>query len=383
VKNETIRLRPSSSKTWLNCPGSVKLSAIADGINPPSENNYQAEGTAAHALLELSLRLGVSPSKLKEFAGDFATAEDFIAAVEIAYNFINDYKPWDKISLEKQLTHRFEGNPVYELSGRADVIITFKKRHIIIDYKHGAGVPVIAEGNTQLLTYAALLNASEPKQEVEVVIIQPRCWSGNDISSKVVYTWDDLSLHLSKIVAAAVSAASADTQSNKPEINKRKAHAGCGNCSAVGICPTLHSHLVTGLSVNNISELSKDYLSTATLQELMHIYKNKALIIDFVKSTEAFLTSTLSTQLATGIKSELTNNYNLQDRLGVTKWTDLEQVADICEREGLELNKRVPKTPKMLLSEVKSEELKSELQGFTGREKIGMKMKIKKKGVSK
>ena len=71
-------LSPSASHRWLACPGSIE----ANRDKPYEENKYAIEGTTAHALLEASLILGVSP---EYFLGMMPETGLFTVTEEMAY----------------------------------------------------------------------------------------------------------------------------------------------------------------------------------------------------------------------------------------------------------------------------------------------------------
>ena len=52
-------LGASSAARWMNCPGSVQLAESLP--EQDTTTKYAAEGTVAHALAELALRMGVDP----------------------------------------------------------------------------------------------------------------------------------------------------------------------------------------------------------------------------------------------------------------------------------------------------------------------------------
>lgn len=167
----------SSAYRWTNCPGSVALSR---GI-PRSDTDYSREGTAAHALAELAHRRLKHPDFwLGEIVEGVEVTEDMADAVRIYLDYLQDLITLDdevhvehRVSLERL-------NPPVPMYGTCDMLVyrRTEKKLWVIDYKHGKGVPVDVTGNKQLRYYAlgALLSldASQPVDEVEAVIVQPR-----------------------------------------------------------------------------------------------------------------------------------------------------------------------------------------------------------------
>lgn len=78
------------------------------------------------------------------------------------------------------IEQKFDLSSVYPgLFGTSDATLYNPdlKKLIVVDYKHGAGLPVGVEGNLQLQYYGlgALLASGFPCATVELVIVQPRC----------------------------------------------------------------------------------------------------------------------------------------------------------------------------------------------------------------
>ena len=191
----------SSMSRWSKCPGSVRLSA---GIESKS-SSYAEEGSAAHALAELCLVRGATPrtrlnwwvgrnavgahflvqDKPEPHAAVFAhqVTEEMVEAVSVYVNHVKSLHtvPWTTLSLEQRvdLSALHPG-----LFGTADAVIYRADTRTldVIDYKHGAGVPVevqYSDGsyNPQLLYYAlgALMQLEKPVDDVRLTVVQPRC----------------------------------------------------------------------------------------------------------------------------------------------------------------------------------------------------------------
>jgi hypothetical protein len=170
----------SSAYRWMTCPGSVHLSA---GIVSQS-SSYALEGTAAHQLAEYCLNdehdaayfIGSNVVINKDGAAqEFPVTEEMADAVQIYLDYVRDGEPPDTL-----IEHRFHLAEIHEgLFGTADCVQYFEDTGTlrVIDYKHGMGLAVEAEGNLQGMYYAlgALITLRFPARHVEIVIVQPRC----------------------------------------------------------------------------------------------------------------------------------------------------------------------------------------------------------------
>lgn len=177
-------LAPSAASQWLHCPPSIRFSS---GMHEGT-SSYAEEGTLAHAMGELYLRqkyidpgmtkrsLTAAVNKLKKSEH---YADDMDGAVETYVDLVNQvvlsYPAKPHVALEMQLDLS-EWAP--ESFGTADCVVIGGDTLHVIDYKHGKGVPVSAEGNPQIRLYS--LGACRkysmiyPIRRVVMHICQPR-----------------------------------------------------------------------------------------------------------------------------------------------------------------------------------------------------------------
>ena len=147
-------LGASSAHRWLNCPGSAPL-LTAD--MPDTTSLYAEEGTLAHSVCESYARyclLDIGYAVVSCSTDNHSQASDEMldcaglyveTIVEIAKPLHNPY-----IALEQRVDY---SKWVPEGFGTADCIIIGDGTLTVIDYKHGKGVQVEAEGNPQLMLY--------------------------------------------------------------------------------------------------------------------------------------------------------------------------------------------------------------------------------------
>jgi hypothetical protein len=179
------KIGASSSKRWLSCPGSI---ALSQGI-PNRGSQYAMEGTAAHELAEMCLneyfdaQYYVATNHVITVHQDgtdylFPVTQEMADAVQVYLDFVRKDEPFDTlVEVKFHLKELHEG-----LFGTADCVQWFadEAKLRVIDYKHGQGTPVEAEGNPQGMYYAlgALTALRFPARVVEIVIVQPRCPHG-------------------------------------------------------------------------------------------------------------------------------------------------------------------------------------------------------------
>lgn len=152
---------------WENCPGSVKLS---QGI-PSRTSAYAKEGTLAHTVAEITL---TGKGKMPDQG---VTPEMLTHATEYAKIIRADMTPDSRVSAEKRF-HLKDLHPLLFGTNDASVYSPDLKLLRIYDYKYGKGMAVEAAGNSQLLYYGlgALMEEPLAVDQVELVIIQPRCF---------------------------------------------------------------------------------------------------------------------------------------------------------------------------------------------------------------
>ena len=145
-------LTASGSKRWLSCPPSAWLEASFE----EKETLAAAEGTAAHSLAEYKLKRKLHyyckrPVSEYEDAAMEQHTDDYAAYVMGIIADMEQAGMNPMVFIEERL----DLSPwVPEAFGTADCIVVGDDILHILDLKYGAGVPVEAEGNSQLMLYA-------------------------------------------------------------------------------------------------------------------------------------------------------------------------------------------------------------------------------------
>jgi hypothetical protein len=202
------KLSASQSKRWMNCPGSVPIVGAM-----PAEfkrSGIHAErGTAAHTLVETCLEQRLEDCRQYEDywinqAGDmqkaapvsndgesgwFIVDHDMMSAVDVmletVYGELLRMGPQAELAIERKFDLSWLRPDMF---GTSDVSISlFLTELVVIDYKHGQGVPVeVVERdpetgklkmNSQLGYYALGVAEADgfTHETVTLIVVQPRC----------------------------------------------------------------------------------------------------------------------------------------------------------------------------------------------------------------
>ena len=215
------RFGPSSADRYIHCPPALRMGEEYGA--PDTGSVYAAEGTEAHELGEFLLRQALGEEmedprpgmqyycdEMQECAEGYRdTVLDLFHQLRLrskdAVLFIEQ-----EVSFEKYVPGGF---------GTSDCVIIGDGEMIIVDYKHGKGVPVSAEGspdaeghlmgNAQLKCYALgaylAFEALYEIKEVTLVIYQPRIanFSSFTLTVEELLTWADTVLRPAAQLALA------------------------------------------------------------------------------------------------------------------------------------------------------------------------------------
>lgn len=277
---------PSKSKRWINCPASISLS---EHCPPQPTSKYAAEGTAAHKLGEYCLINETFPEQYKGRSIDgFLVDDEMVAAIELYLDTIYDEIDKSKGEVETGVECYINMDHIHpDLGGTCDFSLSTKRKLTMVDYKHGKGVDVDAEENSQglnyLLGYATGLERRYT--EYEFVIVQPRL----DNPERHVKRWSckhkDI-VKFQKLVLDSIQ----NAESDSPRL---AAGDWCHFCPASGSCPALHNKALTAASAD-FTPVSEEIDFTAprdlTTDQLLLILDNHSMISSWLKNvyTHAF-----------------------------------------------------------------------------------------------
>ena len=240
------RLSASRTERFMACPGSVRLEALMP-YEPPGE--AAAIGTAIHELSERILR--------GEEIDDPDVNPEHVAMAQEYANFINNLvenprKKLIEVNVDAGLKTLHPA-----LGGTADAVLVDGNHLIICDLKTGR-VPVEAENNKQLLTYAlGVMRQFNAPADITCTmhIFQPR--AGH---SKWTVSGVDLIAHGHDLRNAAELALSPDAPTNpSPD--------ACRYCRAKTICPSLRQQVQD----NARKDFAPDTSITPEMLDLAHL----------------------------------------------------------------------------------------------------------------
>lgn len=197
MPSKHAKLSASSCFRWYNCPGSVKL---AEQCADPGSSSYADEGTLAHSVAELKLRMmigEVSPKQYEKELAKLQKSEYWSGEMDEATTFYADtvieHLAVAGEDAELMIEQQFSlAKWVPEGFGTSDAVVIGGNKIEIIDLKYGKGIKIDAENNLQLRLYALgtadLFGDLYEFDTVETTIIQPRL---DHVSTDSMYL-DDL-----------------------------------------------------------------------------------------------------------------------------------------------------------------------------------------------
>lgn len=236
-------LGASSSHRWIECPGSIGLSVGVEN----EQTEFAREGSAAHEIAEMCLLSGEDAEvhegdliegydKTEEFDAIYVD-DNMASAVQIYLDAVRKEHEDAGEGAELLVEARFDLNHVYPgMFGTNDAIVynpaTLKLT--VFDYKHGQGISVDVERNPQLMYYAlgALTGKhNRPVDEIELVIVQPRCLHKDGPIRRWSTTADDLLEFRGELIAAAKATENDDAVFKAGDWCKFCPAAAVGRCS--------------------------------------------------------------------------------------------------------------------------------------------------------
>lgn len=177
-------LNPSGYAMWGVCTPSARLTEHM----PRETSPYAEEGTKAHYLCEQVVRrsvpgwMGLPPAAMQDLWDNPEYDDQMKNAAKLYADFIHTI--WDgfphtpTLCVEQRVTMT---EWVPECFGTCDCLLIGDGILHVIDFKYGAGVPVSADHNGQMMLYALgawdMFQYTDTIQTVRMTIVQPRIQS--------------------------------------------------------------------------------------------------------------------------------------------------------------------------------------------------------------
>jgi hypothetical protein len=235
-------MSPSSAERWVNCAGSVPLSADL----PDDVSRYAAEGSCAHEVAALGLTQNTpAAAYIGRIFHDNEVPVEMTEHVDFYAQAVRDHltHPSDDLHIEVEV-------PITPITGEPDavgtadaVVLSYVNQEItVIDLKYGRGVRVQAEQNLQLIIYALavleLYGVIVEWKTVRLVIVQPRAGG----VSEWVIPVDELGTYAKTISLAAERVRQAQRDGAADYLNPGEKQ--CQWCRAKATCPALTAQVL-------------------------------------------------------------------------------------------------------------------------------------------
>jgi len=287
------RASASAAYRWVACPGSLRQ---AEGLPEPAESEYAAAGTLAHEAAAYALNAGHTFS------------------IDPAVQQYVDYV-WSRSKTALCVVAEVDFTPVLsklhpDLGGTADAVLVYRDLIEVIDYKHGQGVVVEAEGNMQLRIYAlgALLAVTRGGiTTVRVTIVQPRA----EHPDGPIRAWEFPAEDLLEFAAELTEAV------ERTRTSPVLAPGGhCKFCPAAATCPALekqHRELV-----------AQDF----------SVIVSPALVgqaLDLLPQLEARIKAVRELAYNMAARGEPPVGYKLVEKRATRKWKDEDKAMAACD----------------------------------------------------
>ena len=290
---------PSGAKTWINCPGSLKLS---EGIEDTT-SRYAQEGTAAHALAEKCLKENMDADAyiaeiiINDDGSKFEVTKEMAAAVQIYLDFVRrevEKYPSAILGVEKKVKVKGfkDGIEKQGIYGTADAVIIEPLGIChVIDFKYGQGVQVDAKRNYQMMIYS-LAAMDIDCSEIKMSVVQPRGRDKVTPDGITTYTMTPEDLLFFKdniLIPAAIKA-----ESGKPEFKRDPDPDGwCKWCKAKCKCPEFQNDIEekTGVPMKGntpITEIDLPAPEDLTTEQIRNILDASSLLSMYIDSVKNY-----------------------------------------------------------------------------------------------
>jgi len=321
VPSRHSRTGPSSAERWVHCPPSLRLGEEYGA--PDTGSVYAAEGTEAHELGEFLLRQALGeamedPRPAMQFYNEEMQecAEGYRDTVLELYNQLKLRSQDAVLYVEQEIS--FE-EYVPGGFGTSDCVIIGDGEMLVVDYKHGKGVPVSAEGedgegNPQLKCYALgaylAFEALYAIEKVTLVIYQPRIanFSQFSLSAEALLAWAEGTLRPAAALALA----------GEGELS---CGSWCRFCRAKAVCRKR--------AEENLALARYDFARPPTLED-----DEVNLILGRLPALEAWAGDIREYALQRALAGYAWDDFKLVEGRATRRFTDEQKVAEVVAGAG-------------------------------------------------
>lgn len=319
---------PSASSRWMACPGSI---ALCEKAPPEAPSKYAEEGTLAHEVAE---------ECINDWTDSLTVNPEMDEAVQVYLDEIRSRVTEEEIEaksktmmVEKKFSLEWL---VPECFGSNDCCIydVAKKHLTIADYKHGVGVTVDVEWNSQLLMYAlgamhSVWNSQTEKtkkvisildmvETVELLVVQPRSISGDtiktwNISAKEVLFWG----------YNVLQAAALNTQLENAALNPGD---HCKFCRANAMCPAMLKHTMQVTKMDFDKGTMPPDPDMLNIDQIANIINASDIVTNWIKQVKAFAQNHME-------GGGNIPGHKLVHKMTRRKWKDEDVAADFLEKQ--------------------------------------------------
>lgn len=324
------RLGASSSHRWMNCPASAVLPQ-----RKYTPSVYAAEGTVAHEIAERTIRAFQAQKliKLTSFIGqkfsqdgfDFIVDSDMVEYVRVYLTHLVDTaKSLINVKVEKRfnLDWLFPG-----MFGTCDAHAFVDRTLHVMDLKYGAGTPVYAKENTQLMYYALGILGKEGFKKVDNIvlhIIQPRHDTG-------ITTWEISDIDLFSFAYSQLLPAAKRTKENNPVTVSGD---WCTWCPCMGDCPQITNDMVAVFEKDVNTSIEAIDLPPVNLLSV----EQKAKLLSIREVFTSYLDAVYESTYTDALEGKLINGYKLvSKRSGNRRWRSEELAINAFKGYGDEV----------------------------------------------
>lgn len=318
-------LSPSSADRWLNCPGSVHLSAT---VPTPPTSPAALEGTIAHAFAEKWLRSGTNADQSDHVFVNGVKYDCNADMAEHVQGYLDYVRGVCKGTGEAYIEQELKLDPIVPgCYGTGDYVVVSPFDSIdVIDLKYGRGVTVEAEDNPQLMIYAigAYIKFKDYEPfRVRLHIYQPRADHEDGIARVVEYTIDQLKEWSNNVLIPG-----AKRVVEQPNNFKTGSH--CRWCPAAGVCKANAEQSLaiaeTSFSAVDSGTVELPDPHKLTVEQVSKILKGASMFEGWVASVRSYA-------LALAESGKEIPAYALKQKYGNRKWIDEKQVAELATRK--------------------------------------------------